>query len=149
MAEKRGRGEAPAESKFAEWVSPYEVNRLTVPPELVEEITEQGLVYRWINAKMFIERGHRHRDGWVPYQRESGPDLAGQFTLNVPVGADGYIRNEDLVLAVRPDWLNEQHKQKIKEKNKKNQEFSKGAADRLRGEAASAGINPASIIDEY
>jgi len=71
---------------------------------LKAELKEKGLACRFLNAKKLEENGGRHQSGWLPYKRESkDPNVFGR-------DPDGYIRNGQCILGVKPIEQYEAHK---------------------------------------
>lgn len=116
-----------------------ELNVLMIDPTLRQELEEQNLVYRWINAKQYLSGGNFHKSGWVAYRPKS---TAGSGNTDFLFGrsADGYIIRHDLLLAVRPKEANTAHKRRLQNRVDAQTGLKSTRAQQLREQAQEAGI---------
>lgn len=66
-------------------------------PAIKQEIESQGMVYRWINAKIFQDNHGFDRRQWQPFKSK----LASSSGSLGNSDSEGYIRRGDLILAVQ------------------------------------------------
>lgn len=119
-------------------------NQLAIPDALVKELKAQGLAHRFVNATTFRDEYSVHRSGWKPYNVKS------RTTISKLTGMDpeGIIRRGDLVLAVRPLAVSQQHRKVLDQRNNRLKNFNKEAAQSMRSDAARAGVDM-KIIEGY
>ncbi len=75
-------------------------NTLALPEGLKKELTEQGLVGRWVNAKTLHANQGYHPKNWIPYKKKSSGTIDTKDFLQ---GSDpeGIVRRGDCILAVK------------------------------------------------
>jgi hypothetical protein len=88
-------------------------NRLDIPPDLEKALKNQGLEYRWLDAKRMAENGNLHQYHWEVYRVPSGSEKPSY------AAADGTVRSGTLVLGVRSLEMGDAHR-----------EFNQDRADR-------------------
>ena len=136
---KQKPGRAIAERPNSDFVAAsegYDPSILKIPKELRDELTAKGLAHRWINMREFQSTGGFHKHDWVPYKSETlkrtASDLGGS-------GPEGYLIRKELVLAVKPKALQEQHRARIRQKTAIQSQIVKKAANELRESLGPAG----------
>lgn len=72
-------------------------DQLAVSPNIIKEIEEQGLTYRWINAIKFQDNHGFDSRQWYPYKMKNPINIGGLTAKD----SEGYIRRGDLILAVQ------------------------------------------------
>ena len=87
-------------------------NRLSLPSELKQKLTSEGLDWRFINALQFREGGNMHRSHWKPYKIDN-PQSVGIMNTT----AEGFLTRGDLVLATRPKVITRKHKEFLAKRN--------------------------------
>lgn len=123
----------PAGSRFRQSFG----NRLQVDGDLHKEITDQGLEYRWIDAKKLHANQGYHQNGWTAYRRKNP---VSDFKLgNDP---DGVVRRGTMILGVRERGIGEDHRDYLKERARaySGRSIQKEAADELRQMSKNTGI---------
>lgn len=94
-------------------------NRLDVPEHYIKEAAEMECECRWISAKELKENHGAHPRGWVAWKFKSKAEDGILDSSRFAYGAgdtDGVVRRADLVLAVRPVALGDQHREALEEK---------------------------------
>lgn len=109
-------------------------NVLQLDPALAKELEEKQLVPRWLNNKIYKEKGF-HRSDWVPYKRESSPKNSVVTTQNM----DGYTIYKDLILGVKPKDWNEHHKQVLMRKANSQNDVQKKLAEDFKDFSSNRG----------
>jgi hypothetical protein len=117
---------------------------LRIDPAIVAEINKAGLAYRWISLKEFSQNGNFHKNDWMPYKSESLKKTASEFSWGS--NPDGYLIRKEMVLAVKPKKLQEQHKARIKQRTLIQSQSSKQAAQELKKTLQGSG---ASVYEGY
>lgn len=94
-------------------------SRLDVPEHYLKEAAEMSCECRWISAKELKENHGSHPRGWVAWKFKSKSEDGILDSSRFAYGAgdsDGVVRRADLVLAVRPISLGDQHREALAEK---------------------------------
>lgn len=112
-------------------------NRLSLPQELKDRITSEGMDWRFINASQFRQSGGYHASHWQPYKLTSG-----EFGSN----AEGILVRGDLILAARPKAVSQKHREVLDRRNKAQQGINKQHAADLKKELRAAG---AKVFEGY
>lgn len=90
-------------------------NEFSIPDVLQKAFDKAGLAAKWVSKRKIAEKGGRHPSGWFPYeisdeQREQLPKV---FLGNIVTNC---LERADLILAVKPKELVEEHKREIRRK---------------------------------
>jgi len=135
-ATKREFAAATSADDFPEY---DEVNTLSVDKSLQRFLTASGLVWRFINWPKYLQNANMHPTQWKPYVV---PDDApkGNATWKFGMDANSMIRRGDLVLAVKPIALHEQHKKVLAERNRIYKQFEDKKAEDFREFARERGV---------
>ena len=107
---------------------------LDIDTALKKELKEAGLVYRFLNFKIYKQKGF-HQSHWKPYQRKSNPSGGVSFTVD----PDGYTVHQDLVLGVKPAEWNKAHKEFLSKKSGRLANAQKIAEDAMKEAVAESG----------
>lgn len=110
-----------------------------VPAGIKEELSKKGFECRWINSIKYRQNFGFHRSGWKAYKTTAAKLAPDSLDFGDGVDAEGYIRRGDLVLAVKPSQAAEQHREKIRAKNRRLMNYSQTAADDLRKTVGGSG----------
>ena len=148
------KGKKPISEKPVANTSQYPVidpfgDRMRLDPALIKEITDQGLEYRFLDAKDLQESGGYHPRGWMAYTRKGAP-MATEFK----VGTDpaGIIRRGTCVLGVRPVETGDRHRAELKRRlavyNRVSRQGSSGKSEELEVAAKKAGAKVLAGYDE-
>lgn len=118
-----------ADTKLEGWDwSISERNLLVISEELKQEIKDQGLEFRFINASQFREKGNSHHNQWRPYNVKSKAPLE----LMKGITPEGVLLRGDLVLAVRPKRLGDEYRRRLDDKRQVYKGFNRAKADEMR-----------------
>lgn len=112
--------------------SEWQDNRLALPQSLKEYLKEQGLDWKFINAREFRDRGNNHQGYWVPYPVPA--------ELQVHTTPERMILRGDLVLAVRPKAATKKYRDRLDARNRANANFNKEKAKELKQMAREAHV---------
>lgn len=116
-------------------------DRLRVPDAIQQEIDEQGLVARWVDANKLYENNGYHKNGWTAFKSKL---VKADFRYgNDP---EGIIRRGSLILAVRDKELHEGHKEHLRNRSNMlsgsdDKAAQRQAARELRAMAKSGNLN--------
>lgn len=124
-------------------------NILTVDPALKRELEEQGLAYRFVNAKKLKESHGYHRRNWVPYRRQSTKPADGPIDFAYGVDPAGYIIRGDLILAVKPVEFARRQREQIDKRTQALTRHNKASAQEIQERAREAGLRDVVIQDGY
>jgi hypothetical protein len=144
-APAKGRASLKSKTQKADFAHlTSEVNLLTVDPELAQFLQQEGYAYRWLNLKRYLQDGNSHRSGWVAYQLADETISAirgGTISFRYGISPEGYIVRNDLVLGVKPIELQEAHRRKLSEKNRRQSAaVQQEHADKLREMVKESGV---------
>jgi hypothetical protein len=122
-------------------------NTLGLDPSIIKALKAKGLAYRFVSAAKLQQNAGYHERGWTPIKRK---DIEGYGTLDT-FGADpeGYVRRGDLVLAVRPQALNDKHKAYIAQEANRGNHSQKSQAKELREFVKNSGAEGITVIEGY
>lgn len=87
-------------------------NRLSLTDALKEQLTREGLDWRFINSMQFREGGNMHRSHWTPYKITNPQELG-----VMAVSPEGHLLRGDLILATRPKAISKKHKEFLAKRN--------------------------------
>lgn len=140
MSSQQNKNRAPLSAKqpaIKKTITAADVfrNEMDLDPDLVAEIKAKGLGYRFINATQFRKTGS-HKARWVPYKRDAKTVTDSIFGAD----PDGYIRNGDLILAVKPQEKIDQHRAYLREKAASLSGINKKHAEEFREFAKESGV---------
>jgi hypothetical protein len=124
-------------------------NNMRLSPEILNEIKEQHLAHRFVDARQLEKYGNTHKNGWVPYKvkaREATNDIQ---AMQLGVSPDGFVRRGTLVLAVRSEQIDAQHRAMIVKRNAVQQEVQAQQAGALREMARAAGLKKDIVSEGY
>lgn len=120
-------------------------NPLEIDVEMKKVIESKGYSYRFINYKRFVDMGGSHEAYWTPISRkqikEWGYDKLDTSTTILGADPDGYIRRQDLILAVRPKATNDKHKAYLRQEAASRSNLQQRHADELRELVRRSGMN--------
>jgi hypothetical protein len=90
---------------------------LTVPDVLVKAFADAGLVSKWVSKAKIASHGGYHPSNWIPYEMtaEQKKELPKVFLGNV---VTGHLERGDLILAVKPKEMQDDHKKDIRRKTR-------------------------------
>ncbi len=111
-------------------------NPLDIPEELKRELKEQGLDYRWLDAKQMASNNNMHRMHWEIYKRKA---TSSEDLIKNGLPADGTIRSGTCVLGVRKIDKSQAHKDFLKEKRVRQNQSLKSQVQQFREEARRGG----------
>lgn len=92
-------------------------NPLTLDKEVMDALKAKNLAHRFINAAQLQSMGGYHQYGWRPIKAKDLYANMGTSDFMFGIDPEGYIRRGDLILAVRPQEVNEKHKAYLKQAN--------------------------------
>lgn len=111
-----------------------------IDPNLIKELKDKNLAYKWINAIKHKASYGFDRRGWQPYKRESKP--IGATEAYGYADPEGFVRRSDMILAVRPQALHDRKMAEIRAKSQGNaKDFQKQSASQLKNALKDGGIN--------
>jgi hypothetical protein len=90
---------------------------LTVPEVLEKAFKESDLVCKWVSKTKMVSHGGYHPSGWIPYDisAEQKAKLPKQFMGSIVLDR---LERGDLILAVKPREMQEDHKKDIRRKTR-------------------------------
>ncbi len=100
-----------------------------------KELSAQGLVWRFIFVKKYIDNHGFHRSGWKPHQFAKPAEDRGKFDFGDGIDSEGYLRRGDQILAVKTKEAQAIHRAKIQRRNDAHKQYNKQAAQNLRTSA--------------
>jgi hypothetical protein len=125
-------------------------DQLAIDPSLTAELKAKGLAHRWINGVKHKSNFGYDSRSWTPYKREKTNGLE---TISAYGYADseGFIRRGDLVLAVRPQAIQDAVKTKnINKNNALAGDHKKMSVEQMKQTFRDGGISKSSkILDDY
>lgn len=90
-------------------------NVLSIPESLKTHFKENGLSYKWVSKRRIAKNGGYHPSNWIPY--EFTPEQLGQLPRQFTEGViSKYLERQDLILAVKPSELQDEHRKNIQRK---------------------------------
>jgi hypothetical protein len=105
-------------------------NPLSIPPVIKKYLEEKKLAHRFISHVKLKATAGRHHRGWSPLSLKEVP---GYDTMNTfGSSPDGYYYFGDLILAVRPQELNQKHKAYLKQEAQAASNTQRKGAEELR-----------------
>jgi len=123
-------------------------NALSLTPQLIAELAEQGLVGRYIDYKRVKAMDGVHPKGWRVYKRKNS-DIIDNHEFQFGTGPDGLVRRGSCVLAVKSEEAVAKHRLHLQQKAERRKvSYNKQAAEELRRVAKNARID-ANIIEGY
>ena len=102
---------AKEDPAFAGMTAAFDVNKLSIPAALQQELDDAGYDYRWLNEAVYRQNYNMHKSGWKPYH------VKNKRAMPSEIDSEGILRRGDLILGVRPKDLSNQHRQKINDAN--------------------------------
>lgn len=111
-------------------------NLLTIPVPLKTFLTEQGMDWRFLNAKEYRANGSIHNSQWQPLKVPADLDLG-----LTAVTAERHLQRGDLILGIRPKTISAKHKEALRKKNELYSNFGKNEAKRLKEYVKSRGMS--------
>lgn len=111
-------------------------NPFKLDEDLISEIKDKGLEYRFICEDQLRKNSNRHNRKWVPYRREQS--AASSTTINDFMhgsSPDGYIRAGSNVLAVRPKEIGDMHREFLRQKRERANRVDENKYEELRKSA--------------
>lgn len=119
-------------------------NPLGLDPELVTTLQSKGVAYRFINYKKFIEMGGQHQGYWKPVRlsqlKEWGYDNMGLNEFINGQDPDGFVRRQDLVLAIRSKDINDKHLRYLRQEADRVKDMQEAHANEARERVRGSGI---------
>ncbi len=90
---------------------------LTVPEVLMKAFKEADLAHKWVSKAKIASNGGYHPTHWIPYEMSDTQKgaLPRVFLGNV---VSSHLERGDLILAVKPREMQEEHKREIRRKTK-------------------------------
>ena len=92
---------------------------LDLDRDLQQELKDFDLECRFISFKDYKSKGF-HSKEWRPYKRKSVPKGGAVYTID----SEGYTVKGDLILAVKPREMAENHRRLLKQKADRQNSFS-------------------------
>lgn len=124
------------------------INTLGLSADLRAELSEQGLVGRFVDYKKLKDNDGLHTKGWRIYKRPKRDTIDSQ---EFRFGADpnGYVRRGSLVLAVKSETEWKAHRNLLDHKAKTlKSNFAKTQAEELRQMAKEHGVKT-KVVEGY
>ncbi len=118
-------------------------DRLTLPKELRDYFTAQSLDFRFLNSSEFRASGNYHRSQWQPFNAKD----AGGLVMQGLTG-EGLIQRGDLILGVRAKALTAKYRELNKEKIRRQSNFNKSEAKRMRDHIKERGLGEHVTVDD-
>lgn len=120
-------------------------NTLSLPEEIKKELSDQGLVARFVSAKILYANQGYHPKGWKPYKRKPS-DTVGGVEFKTGSDPDGLVRRGDCILATKSVEDHAKHKDWLEAKADRYKGHSKQKQRELQEQARAAGA--ASHVEE-
>ena len=114
MSNKPKRPEIKKQKSFKELEEKFNADRASVSPDIQKFLDSKGLGARWVSIDQIKRNDGYHRNGWEPFKRPK--ELASPFSFLSGNDAEGYVRNGDLILAVKKKEDIAEHKQWLQHK---------------------------------
>jgi hypothetical protein len=114
-------------------------NTLAISSDLQKELTDQGLIGRWVSSKVMRENQGYHPKGWKVYKRKTSDTID---TTDFLGGQDpsGVVRRGDCVLAVKTTEEAQRHREYLAQKAARLSNFGRTQAQELKELAKSQGV---------
>jgi hypothetical protein len=140
---KNGKMPLSTKSAVSSDFAGEDFNLLAIAPDLKAELDAKGLAYRFINAKQYVDKQGFHHSGWKVYKRDVSERAKGAFDFDMGTDPEGYVRRGDLILAVKPQEMQQRHKEKIRAKTARYSPdaLNKAAAQQMRDRARENNVN--------
>jgi hypothetical protein len=121
-----------------------------ISKELKKELQDQNLAWRFIDYKKYMDLGGYHPRGWKAYKQKRGnSDILDTEAARYGANPDGFMRRGTLVLAVRSQELNTEHKAYLKNRASRYAvSVEKQQKNELRQRAKEARLDTR-IVDGY
>ncbi len=113
-------------------------NRLQIPVDVADEAAAKNLVLRWINAKEFRNNQGMHKSYWQIFKADC---LKSSKDSIYGADPEGILRRGDLILGCRSRELHEAHQGALEDRNRAYKQHNKKAAQKMRQDAARAGVD--------
>lgn len=115
-------------------------NRMSIPADIKQELLDQGLEGRWLNAKDVHQNQGYHKRGWSVYRRKSDKINSEWSYGNDP---SGVVRRGDSILGVKTIEDVSKHRQYLAQRaNKQSLRASdREGAKALKKSVAEAGLD--------
>lgn len=124
-------------------------NPLTLDDNLKKELADQGLAYRFVDAKRLYEMGGYHDKGWIPYKRTSkASDSIGLGEFKFGSDPEGIIRRGSLILAVKTAEQVAKHRAFLRVRADRGADFNHEKAEELKKFARDKGLG-AEVYEGY
>ena len=90
---------------------------LTIPQVLADHFAREGLASKWVSKQKIASNGGYHPSSWIPYEMNADQkkELPKVFLGNV---VTNHLERGDLILAVKPKEMQEEHKKEIRRKTR-------------------------------
>jgi hypothetical protein len=122
-------------------------NQLAVPAEIQEELAEQGLEGRWLNAKTLHSNQGYHPKGWSVYRRKAPTVDSSAFKFGSD--PDGIIRRGDLILGVKTTEKADLHRRHLSSRADRYSNINADKAQELRDLMSTSGFKKAKVYEGY
>jgi hypothetical protein len=88
---------------------------LTIPDVLRKAFEEAGLAAKWVSKVKIASNGGYHPSNWIPYEMSAAQkaELPKVYLGNI---VSSHLERGDLILAVKPKELVEEHKREVRRK---------------------------------
>lgn len=116
-----------------------QTNMLTLDPQIHSYLEEKGFAVRFINWGQYRANTNMHRSQWRPYEFSTDVRMASTSWAGT-IDAEGLIRRGDLVLAVRPQKMHDEHRSQIEALNKQYRQFEEKKASDFKDFARERGV---------
>lgn len=146
---KLKNGKKPVSSRTSSRIARNEIygSPMDLPEELLKELQEAGLEYRFLAPHKINKFTGKHKSGWEAYKVKDYDKMSGEG-FKYGVDPDGLIRCEELILGVKPAEKADIHRKYLAQKSADQSKVSKSKAAELKRMARSENLNM-KIIDTY
>jgi hypothetical protein len=143
-------GKKPLSSKAQTAAAPISIddvfgNALGLSADLLKILDKEGYAHRFVSAAAIEQSSGYHQSGWKPVSQAQlkkwGHATMDSHSFSFGTDPEGYIRRGDLVLALRPQALNEKHRAYLAQEAQRGQHVQKKHAEELRRQVADAGAD--------
>lgn len=120
----------------------FGANQLEVHQDYLDEAADLNCECRWVSAKTLKENFGEHQRGWAAYKFKSRPACGTMKPEDFAFGHDaekGVVRRGDMVLAIRPIEMGDQHREMLAERRNRYKSYRKAKIDELKAIAQESG----------
>lgn len=120
----------------------FGANQLDVHQDYLNEAAAMDCECRWVSAKTLKENFGEHQRGWAAYKFKSRPAYGTMKSEDFAFGHEaekGVVRRGDMVLAIRPIEMGDQHRQMLSDRRNRYKGYRKAKVDELKAIAQESG----------